>query len=184
MRKHYLFTFMTFCLFLFSAGQGEAVMTSGKQSSGQCQLDKPLKVTAYGYDGDHTPDSNSNCKCAGHQYCGMGNKNNLLINQRSIALHKSDAEKCGLKGGETICVEAPGGGSGGNGELCGTYEDTAGVEGVFDRYLPALTPDQGNGYSEQAKTNTLKILSPGSPPIPHPGGCQGGKGSQSGSAGR
>ncbi|MCD8566517.1 MAG: hypothetical protein LRY36_01090 [Alphaproteobacteria bacterium] len=131
-----------------------------------------VKVTAYGYTGDHTPDSNSNyrCKAGGkcvkacevNGACGIGNRNNLLRENHSFAISSDIVSSCGLKVGNVICVTVD------QGEVCGVYEDTSPQTNNIDRYLPNVSAKEGNNYFKKSQ-GLLKKLNEPVPIIPHPG---------------
>lgn len=141
------------------------------------------KVTAYGYGGDHTSDSNSNYRCKGGRCasscdanngaCGMGNANNLLRDNHSVAVSDVVKNACGLKNGDVICVDVPdvkacdtvvpGG------RICGVYEDRSPQKFPnVDRYLPNVKACVGNNYSAKAKGRIIK-LNKKVPTLKHPG---------------
>ncbi|MCD8571451.1 MAG: hypothetical protein LRY76_08055 [Alphaproteobacteria bacterium] len=125
------------------------------------------KVTAYGYTGDHTPDSASNFRCTGGKCtsgcgttgpeglkggaCGMGNRSNLLTDNHSFAVSKDIVSACGLKVGDTICVNVK------EGQICGIYEDTSPQKNNVDRYLPNVKAKVGNSYFHRATGRILKL---------------------------
>lgn len=157
-----------------SGGSSEVPKSSGDlagDGSGKRCGPSGAKVTAYGYRGDKTPDSNSNYICKGGrctktckvgQPCGMGNRSNLLRPDESFAISDDIKNACGLKVGDVLCVDIKGE------TICGIYEDRSPQTNNVDRYLPNVSAKTGNSYFKRAIGQVLKT-GRHQKPIPHPG---------------
>lgn len=102
----------------------------------------PIRVTNYGYSGDHTPDTNSN-------KLRKGSRNNRLVPGVSAALDPELARQIGARPGDIIAIEHD------NGTQYVTYDDVAELQsgtGTIDIYRPN---SGSNNWAGKARSVTV-----------------------------